>query len=248
MMITKTGFKMLLTLFIVNNASAAFFEKNSEGWHWYQDPIINKSQEMEMLKSKTPTEIIKAYSQELEAKLHLALLEPSHQNIQAYQEMQKDLMERSGRFSQTWMQVVYQNPHLDHTLVSPVNQNARHIYLDQEQIKMCNIIKKLKDQYGLFFFFKSDCDYCHKFAPIVQQFADKYDWQLIAISLDGGSIPGFKELLVDNGISNKLEVKVVPAVFAVDPKAEKLLPIAYGLTSLDEMENRIMALIGDLYD
>lgn len=246
MMIAKTGFKMLLTLFIVNNASAAFFEKHSEGWHWYQDPII-KNQETEMLKSKTPTEIVKAKSQELEEKLHLALLEPNHQNIKAYQEKQKDLMDLAGRFSKTWMQVVYQNPHLDHTLVSPVNQNARHIYLDQEQMKTRNIIKKLKNQYGLFFFFKSDCDYCDKFAPIVKQFADQYEWQLIAISLDGGFIPGFKEVLVDNGIFNKLQVKVVPAVFAVDPKGEKLLPIAYGLTSLDEMENRIMALIGDLY-
>ena len=152
-------------------------------------------------------------------------------------------MQKSQNFAKTWMQVVYENPQLDHTLIAPVNQKARHIYLDQERSQIAETIHNLKEQYGLLFFFSSSCVYCHQFAPIVQQFSAKYGWQVMAISLDGGSVPGFKEILPDNGLAVKLQVPVLPALFAVDPKTEQVLPVAFGLTTLDQMEARIMALI-----
>jgi conjugal transfer pilus assembly protein TraF len=232
---------------MVNTSNAAFFEQSAEGWHWYQDPpIIEPSKEPAPTvapKITNPTELVKAYRQELEKKLHLAWVAPTPKNVQDYQEMQRDLMQRSENFSKTWMQVVYQNPHLDHTLVAPVNQKARHIYLDQEKNRTAGLIQSLKEKYGLFFFFSGQCEYCHQFAPIVQQFANKYGWQVIAISVDGGVVPGFKEILPDNGLVAKWKVSVLPALFAVDPKTEHVLPIAYGLTALDQMEERIKALV-----
>jgi conjugal transfer pilus assembly protein TraF len=135
------------------NLYAAFFDNHAEGWHWYQDPILEKQIEevsqLDLTKPMTDSDTIKAYQKELEAKVHKALLQPTHKNVQAYQEMQKDLTDRSQKFSETWMQVVFQNPHLDHTLVSPVNQKGRHIYLDQEKQHIKETILDLKDQYGM---------------------------------------------------------------------------------------------------
>jgi hypothetical protein len=37
----------------------------------------------------------------------------------------------------------------------------------------------------------------------------------------------------------------LPALFAVNPKTGDVVPVAYGLTSLDQMENRIMTLLKD---
>lgn len=225
---------------------AAFFDQSAQGWHWYQDPIIIKKEQQDpeiVPVTPTPTETIKTYQKELETRLHKAILNPSYQNVQAYQEMQKDLTDRSQKFSETWMQVVFQNPHLDHTLVSPTNHTGRHVYLDQEKQIIKDTISNLKDEYGLFFFFSSQCEYCHKFAPIVQQFAKNYDWKIMAISLDGGSIPGFLNPVPDNGIAAKWQVIVLPSLFAVNPTTGHVLPIAFGLTSIDQMENRIMTLL-----
>lgn len=250
LVIRKMGYKILsilIGLMLSINLNAAFFEQNAEGWHWYQDPIIEEHQEPKEFKHdanpSTPTDIINSYKKELEKKLHMAIVYPTHKNIQAYQEMQRDLMQRSHHFAKTWMQVVYQHPELDHTLVSPVNQKARHIYLDQEKSKVASLIRDLKEEYGLFFFFSSDCAYCHQFAPMVQQFAAKHEWKVVAISLDGGVIPGFKEILPDNGLASKWQIKVLPALFVVNPKSSQVVPIAWGLTSLEEIEERITLLM-----
>jgi conjugal transfer pilus assembly protein TraF len=231
---------------------ASFFEEKREGWHWYQDPIVEDFQEKKEAPQKiiseagelmAPLEMVKAYQKELEKKLHKAWVSPTAKNIQSYQEMQKDLMQRSQHFSEIWMQVVYNNPHLDHTLVSPVNQKSRHLYLDHEKQQTVESIRDLKEEYGLFFFYSSQCEYCHQFAPIVQQFSKNYGWEVIAISADGGTIPGFSENVMNNGILENWRVEVLPALFAINPKTGHVLPIAYGLTALDQMETRIMTLL-----
>lgn len=233
---------------------AAFFKEHSEGWHWYQDPVLEFPPEKREVETKsnvpldmpsTPTDIIKAYQKELERKLHLAWVYPTFENIRSYQEMQKDLTHRSQQFSEKWMQVVYNNPHLDHTLVAPVNQKSRHLYLDKEKQHIQEVIKSLKEDYGLFFFFSSQCDYCHQFAPIVQEFSKTYGWEVINISTDGGTLPGLEKTVMNNGLLEKWRVEVLPALFAVNPTTGDVLPIAYGLTSLDQMETRIMALLKD---
>lgn len=242
----------LYTAFLSPVAMAEpFVEKHEEGWHWYQNPFFATE---EALKERshttpettpvTPTQKVKAYQQELEKRLHLAWVNPTHQNIKAYQTLQKDLMGRSQTFSEMWMQVLYQNPQLDHTVLFPVNQKGRHIYLDNEKKLIQETIQSLKDSYGLFFFFKSECAYCKAFAPIVQAFSQNTGWEVLAISVDGSHLEGF-ESVVDNGLWAQLNPSVLPALFAVNPKTHTILPIAYGLTSLEEMENRIMTLVAN---
>ncbi len=245
---------IIFTLIIIPTAlQAAFFKEKASGWHWYQDPIVEPLPEEIALQLqpnsspelKTPTEIIKSYQKKLEKKLHQAWVTPTAKNIKAYQEMQRDLMQRSQKFSETWMQVVYNNPELDHTLVAPVNQISRHLYLDKEKQQIAETIQGLKEEYGLFFFFSSQCDYCHQFAPIVQQFSKTHGWEVINISADGGTLPGLTETVMNNGLLEQWQVKILPALFAVNPKTGDVIPVAYGLTSLDQMENRIMTLLKD---
>jgi conjugal transfer pilus assembly protein TraF len=157
--------------------------------------------------------------------------------------MQKDMMDRSKLFSTSWIQNVFQHPELDHTLVSPVNQQGRHIQIDLEKEQRNQRIQELSQKYGLFFFFSSDCPYCHQFAPIVKRFAETYDWDVIAISIDGGSTPEFPQAEPDNGLAQTWNIRTLPSLYAVNPQTQEAIPIAHGLTSMDEMENRIMMLM-----
>lgn len=249
----KAACKITLYCLLVSfKAQAGFFDEKAQGWHWYKD--ISKeeykeeqeiAQQPNAVKDMTPTEIVNAYKKELESRLHKAWVSPNHKNMLAYQEMQKDLMQRSQGFSNSWMQVLYQNPHLDHTLVSPVNQVGRHIYLDQEKDKIREKISSLKNNYGLFFFFSSQCAYCHQFAPIVKRFSEQYGWEVIVISADGGQLAEFNNVLPDNGLIARWKVDVFPALFAINPITEDIVPVAFGLTTIDEMETRIMNLINE---
>lgn len=232
-----------------------FFDGHAQGWHWYEalplpelekeepaQPDRDKAKSPPASPLKTPAELVKAYREELEGRLHKAWVDPSHQNVRAYQEMQQDLMRRSKAFSTVWMQNVFQHPELDHTLEYPANQQARHLYLDLEKGRMHKAIQKLSGSYGLLFFFSGECPYCHKFAPIVREFSENFGWEVIAISTDGGKVAEFPEAQPDNGLSVAWNIKALPALYAINPQTQEAIPLAYGLTSLDDIANRVMAL------
>ncbi len=230
----------------------SFFEKRAEGWHWYENRLRlndrktskreeekNSSGGSSSSSAPTPTEKIEAQRKALETKLHTAILEPSDENLITYIMAQKALMDQSQRFSEVWKKVVLNTPSLDETLIHPVDQNARHIYYDEQRNKLSKKIQALASEYGLFFFFRKNCSYCHYFAPIVKRFADKHNWSVLAISLDGGILPEFPHAKGDNGISERLGISHVPALIALHPKTRKLIPLAYGFVSENEIEERI---------
>ena len=223
----------------------AFFERRAEGWHWYEDR--EREDEEEPLKQKrpnasppqTPTEKIEAQRKVLEQKLHAAIVEPTQENVIAYIFAQKALMDQSQRFSEAWKQVVLTVPSLDETLLHPVDQNARHVYYGEKNKELTSRIKALAQEYGLFFFFRKNCPYCHHFAPIVKHFAEKHSWSVLAISLDGGTLSEFPHARRNNGIAERLHVSHVPALMALHPQSGQTIPLAYGLVSESEIEERV---------
>ena len=239
---------------------ASFFERHAEGWHWYEE--LQRDNKIEERKknslkespsgrsipssSPPPTEKIEIQRKELETKLHTAILEPSHENIITYILAQKALMDQSQRFSESWQRVVMTTPALDETLVHPVDQNARHIYYQEKHQETTKRIKALAQEYGLFFFFKGECSYCHHFAPVVKHFAKKHGWSVLGISMDGGSLAEFPGAKRDNGMAARLQVSHVPALIAFHPSSGQMIPLAYGMVSESEIEERIDVLTRSL--
>jgi len=226
------------------DSQSHFFEKHAEGWHWYQFQESgvreqeSEKQEEEKL-PQTPTQLIETQRKNLETKLHAAIVEPTQENLIAYITAQKALMDQSQKFSELWKQVVMTTPSLDETLIHPVDQNARHIYYAVQHRDLTGRIKALAHEYGLFFFFRNNCPYCHQFAPIVKRFSQTYGWSVLAISLDGGTLPEFPSAKRNNGMAEKLQISHVPALIALHPKSGQLIPLAYGLVSESEIEQRV---------
>jgi conjugal transfer pilus assembly protein TraF len=91
----------------------------------------------------------------------------------------------------------------------------------------------------LFFFFRSDCPYCHAFAPTLEAFQARHGIRVVAISVDGGSMPGFPDARRDNGIATTLKVTQVPAVYLAQPFTGKITPIGFGVLSEAQLVERI---------
>lgn len=233
---------------------ASFFEGRAEGWHWYEslsDSKVEDNEKKEGKKEKryekklspsSPTQVIEAQRKALEQKLHAAILKPRRENIISYIIAQKAIMDQSQRFAESWKQVVMTTPSLDETLIHPVDQNARHIYYNEKSKDLSKRIQALANEYGLFFFFKEKCAYCHGLAPIIKRFSQKHGWSVLAISMDGGKLAEFPDAKRDNGISKHLRIAHVPALIALHPKTGQLIPLAYGLVSESEIEDRITLL------
>ena len=248
-LIVSTLSTLFLSVLRADHGYAGFFEKKAEGWHWYETDVRKKEKKRApVLKSLTASDILQSFKKEVEQRLHLALVRPTYENVRAYQEIQKTMMDRAELFSQRWMEVVYTTPHLDESIKHPISQAARHVYLDERQKSKAETIKALSQKYGLFFFFKSSCPYCHRFAPIVKQFAQTYDWQVLPISMDGSQLPEFPHTQHDNGAATKLNVTHLPTLLAVEPKSGKVIPLSFGMSSQDQIEDRIRVLVkaGDL--
>jgi conjugal transfer pilus assembly protein TraF len=232
------------------NAWGDFYAQHNQGWHWYEPlPEPEKApQKSTTEQSKAPTvgtatKQVEAFKKELETRLHKAWLNPTPANIYAYQVIQKEMTDRARQFSHIWMQNVLTKPELDHTLTSPVNQMARHVYYDAETKRIHSTIQGLAASYGLFFFMSGSCAYCERFAPIVKQFVQTYGWKVLAITVDGATLEEFPQALPDEGLMTQWNVRVLPSLFAVNPTTGHVIPVAFGLTSIDEIEQRIMTLI-----
>lgn len=250
---------LLLSLIGVmfSSLNAQYYQNHEKGWHWYEvHPIEEEKKEekpaqsddSKSSKARSPSEVVADYRKELENRLADAWMHPTPHKIKAYQEMQKDMMDRSKNFSEGWMQNVFLNPDLDNTIANPVNQRARHVQLDLEKKQIKATIQGLAKEYGLFFFFSGACEYCHQFAPIVKHFSEQYGWTVLPISLDGGQLEVFPNAQPDNGLFEQWQQggkgQVIPALFAVNPNTGHVIPIALGMTSIDQMEVRIMSLVG----
>ena len=234
---------LFLLIFAPLNANSSFFDKHAEGWHWYEEgsdqlSVVSNQKEEQKESSLTPTQQIEEQRKKLETKLHAAIITPTNESITTYLLAQKALMDQSQRFSEAWKHVVMTTPALDESLLHPIDQNARHVYYDLKAKTTKVRMTALSKEYGLFFFFRQNCPYCHGFAPFVKRFSKKYGWAVLAVSLDGGGTTSFPHAKRDNGIAARLNITRVPALMAVHPQTGKVIPLAYGMISETEIESR----------
>lgn len=236
--------KILLLLLTIKPAQAfSFFDRHAEGWHWYE--VIQRQEEIseEDHDPQTPSEMIAQQKKELEDALHKAVISGSPQDVMSYINKQQALMNQSLRFAQAWQVAILTHPELDERVQHPTEQFSHDTYYKLKQDKRSQLISSLAQEYGLFFFFKGDCSYCHIFAPVVRGFAEVYGWKVLPISLDGGSLESFPNPQHDNGIVRELSVQHVPALIAVHPQSKRMIPLAYGVASFEEIERRVEILL-----
>ncbi len=241
---------LILLVVISYSVQASYFDRKAEGWHWYEKQHVDETSKeekpaSEALKesSSDPSKVLEGFKKEMERRLHLAVVSPSYANVKSYMQIQQAMMERSEIFAKRWMEVLYTNPALDYTVKHPTTQAARHVYLDQQKHEMDQKIRRLSKTHGLFFFFKSGCEYCHQFAPVVKKFSQKYGWTVLAISIDGHQLPEFPNAQLDNGAADKLNVTSVPSLLAVEPTTGQIIPLSYGMSSEDQIEDRVRVLV-----
>jgi len=221
-----------------------FFLDHARGWHWFEtDKPKAVDKKKELKQALTEMQQQQAYGKAL---LDQAVLNPTRENVWQYMVFQKYVEERSNRFSVSWDWVVRHHPELDQSLKVPSSDIARGIYSDQQLAKEEQAIATLAKQSGLFFFYRSNCPYCQRFAPVLKNFLEHYGLSVVAITTDGIALPSFPNSRVDAGQARLFHVQVEPALFLVTPTTKKIEPIAFGLVSEETLRQRILKIANDL--
>ena len=174
----------------------------------------------------------------------LALMNPTESNLKDYVQKQEKVMNISSVFADQWRRVLWKNPELDYSQTHrPTNATAIRAYDQVQQSTREQMITQFAQYYGLVFFVRSDCQYCHAFAPILKQFQEKYNVRIMTVTMDGAGVPGFDNALPDNGIATKLGVEVTPALYVADTYNRQYVPLSFGVLSGTELEERVVTLM-----
>jgi len=235
----------------------SYWRDRERGWFWYDDPHPERDEGLKPKPAavptisaptapKKPSELVEfeALQKRVEDLRNIAIINPSEQNIRKYLNIQNFVIEKASTFADVAQRVIWATPELDPTVTGrPVNAKALEVFDREQAGARTNTVAQLSQTHALFFFFRSDCPYCHQFAPLLKDFEAKFGLKIIPISVDGGGLPEFRNPRVDNGIARTLDVRQVPALFLAEPRGGKITPIGYGVLSESELLERIYVVI-----
>lgn len=231
-------------------ARALFWDDYRRGWHFYEDPETEaspakapqKAADKAKPQDRRAPELIEfeQLQRRLEEYRNIAIIRPSEANVRRYMELEASVVRQASYFSDVAQRVAWSTPKLDMTLEGrPVNARAIEVFDREQAQNRSSSVAALASTHVLFFFFRSDCPYCHAFAPTLEAFQARHGMQIVPISVDGGGLPNFPQYRRDNGISKTLQVTQVPAVFLAEPFTGKITPIGYGVLSEAQLLERI---------
>lgn len=238
-----------------NGLDSGFFSRHAEGWFWYQDPV---EEEPELVPEPVPVMPPPAPSEPMETEPPLkpftiawvrqaldkykeaAWNDPTPENVKAYFLLQRFVIDRSNKFADVAQQVTVGNALLDETLRRPL---ANFVTYDVDKAAFAatnELLKKISQHTGLFFFFKSSCPYCEAQAPLLKHI-EKLGFKVIAVSIDGGSLKSaqFEDTRQDSGQAQALKVRSTPTIFLMDEKGT-FETLAISAVSLPELKERIL--------
>ena len=231
-------------------APRKYWADRERGWFWYQLPPEREQPQARppaavapRTEAAHPAELIAfdALQKRVEELRNIAIIHPTERNIRNYLAVQAEVIDKASAFADVAQRVIWANPEFDYTVTGrPVNAKALEVF-DREAINAREgTAAALAKDHALFFFFRSDCPYCHQFGPYLKEFEAKFGLTVVPISVDGGPLlPAFPNPKIDNGIARTLDVREVPALFLVEPGSSKIVPIGYGVLSESELLERL---------
>jgi conjugal transfer pilus assembly protein TraF len=223
--------------------SGTYWRRNREGWFWYRDPPEAVSRRKEVpAPPDRPRELVdfEAMQKRLEDLKRVAVMNPTDANLLAYMRYQRFVMDKSEVFSERWQRLVWTVPDLDYGLTGrPTNAMAIGAFDEQQQARQATVVRSLVSTHGLLFIFRSDCPYCHRFAPILKRFEQEFGMTVFPVSLDGGGLPEYPNPQLDNGIAARLNASVVPALYLTAPSKREIRPVGFGVMAMTELLERI---------
>lgn len=226
-----------------------FWDDYRRGWHFYEDPepqIVSPPKpppkmEKPQREARAPELIeFERLQKRLEEFRNIAIIRPTESNVRRYMELEARVVRQASYFSDVAQRVAWSTPDLDMTLQGrPVNSRAIEVFDREQAQSRGQSLSALSRTHVLFFFFRSDCPYCHAFAPTLEALQARHGIQIVPISVDGGGLPNFPQFRRDNGISRTLQVAQVPAVFLAEPFSGRITPIGFGVLSESQLVERI---------
>lgn len=236
-------------------------DARTKGWSYYcappapveepeveeQEPVVVIGPPVEMEPAepeKGPaTQAILAFRAEVDEIKYKAVLDPTPENVQAYMEIQKQIGDQAGVFTETWQRVLYGTPHLDANTEYPLASAGIGVY--QEQLKAARqaALERTAATRGILYIFEGSeaCGICKVQGEVLQDMRARYGIEILAVSKDGGGDVNFPDAVVDAGQLEAMGLADFPAptIALIDPNSKQVDVIGSGLLTADQVLERV---------
>lgn len=242
-------------------ADANYWRRAREGWFWQIDPELAPKEPAARPPAAKPAQTdeerdiaeLEAFKAKFERSLNAATQNPSEANVARFLEVYAEARQKASLFADRAQALAVRMPWIDSTFNGgrpslPVAQRA----FDSIQLQdRDQLLQEMAQSYGLYFFFRRNCAYCHVQGPMLKQFQTKYGFTVYAVSMDGGTLPDFPTPVMNQGLAEQVASAigvpnqhfVVPAVILARPSTGEVVPIGFGAMNMDEMADRVAMVV-----
>lgn len=248
----------------------SFYQDRERGWFWHESEI--EPVEEEEVEEEIPVVLVEP-SEPQDAKPDLVRLDVAWlrdnidrlkiqaienpndiKNIAAYAYAQRLMLDMSTRFSTSMMDFMAMESLLDESQRRPTSTLSLNVFERETAYALSDTIKSLSDSTHIWFFYTSDCPYCLQQLPIVREFARRYELQVLAISLDGGILPGAETMEtvfdLDLKVANMFDLQYTPTLVlakSVDSLSDSdFIKLSEGLVTLPTLERTTLLAARDM--
>ncbi|MDB2613585.1 conjugal transfer protein TraF [Chlamydiales bacterium] len=228
---------------------SSWHDRRCEGWAYYEEiqkeelseqkpPAVKQFELSE--EERVAEEVLERVQKSLKAKLAMAILDPSPENIRDYQLFQRLWSDKSSDFSSAVSLSLISDPEL-YFMGKGMNESNLGIRTkrDIREGKIKKLCKYLSKDYGVFLFYQGENIYSKEFSTTARDFCKQYGFDLLGISMDGRFLPTIDTNQLDNGISEAFHVDAAPSMYLVNFHTNEKRLIAIGYTAFKNIEENI---------
>ena len=227
-----------------------YFDDSGRGWHFYEPtppPAPPKPPEPEVEPptggaGEAPAPLSTAWIREnLPIIRDRAIDNPTRENVETFALLQRLSMDMAERFADV-MAVVSQDPAIDEYARNPLTALQRAAAADVQSEASAEVLNKISQVAGIWYFYRSDCPYCAAQDPVLKRFADQSGISVLPISLDGLPLPSglFPDFVNDSGQAAELQVTSTPTLVLAHPETNRLYMVGAGLKTRPELNERVL--------
>lgn len=221
----------------------SFYDDSRHGWWWYQEePTRDKNKDEK--KEDKPARVLpslKEYTMEQLWNMHPDDFQPLAKEF-LKKAVQTPTIETVREFY-IMLDIARMKSHVFQNVAGAVWQMYPELSLNADlpsatagrvaQIKMTNkeTVNKIKDSsrdFALVYFYAENCEFCRVQDEVLEYFIDKYGWEVKRVEIRGNP-----------ELAERFGVKITPYLMLIYRESRDHFPVSIGVSSLDEMEDRI---------
>jgi len=227
---------------------------STKGWSFYcmapdpEDPrdlsdpvpdVVPAEPEDAPISEFPATDAMMAFRAHADELKYRAVLDPTPENVLAYMEINKEIADRAGDFTETWQRVLFATPHLNANVEYPLATVGANIWQDQMKAAREDAFREVAQEAGILFIFDGDaaCEICKVQGQILAQMEERFGVTILAVSKDGGGNAAYPGAFVDDGRLAELGLQdfPTPTLALAKPGTQEIAVIGSGILTADQI-------------